>query len=630
MRYLALTIFLLSYTLSYSQLTVNIGFSTPTCISSCNGAASVQVNGGSPPYSYDWGGMSTSPDIWGLCMGTYTVVVTDQLGDTASVSVFINSISPIFATMVVTEDTCGLCNGTATVTNVSGGAGAYTYTWNTMPVQNTQTVTNLCSGTYVCTISDMGGCTWQFTGTVNPTVGAAGSCQYGLVSGSVYHDIDTDCAQDTTEQGLENIIIMATPGPYYASTNANGNYSMVLPFDNYTITQILPANFNEICPISGSYSLMLDSLNNTYTNIDFADSISPVQDVSIQLTSGAARPGFYYTYYLNYTSINSIPMNGVVSLVYDANILSYTNSSSAPNLISGDTLFWDYSNLQQFENRAISATFYIPANVNLLGDTLQACAQITPLIGDVNIVNNSTCHDRIITGAYDPNDKQVSPEGDILLSDNVLKYTIRFQNTGSDTAFTVVVVDTLSANIDVTSIRNIIASHPFEYVISNQGVLTFTFANILLPDSNVNEPASHGLIEFTINQHPSNTIGTEIENTAEIYFDFNPAIVTNTVVNTIILPTNIEEIKHPNTVSVYPNPTNGSLRVSFNATNENEVSIVLFDITGRKVNELIQNKLMNGNQVLDLNLSDVKSGIYFLTIKTGDKSYTNKIVVRKD
>jgi uncharacterized repeat protein (TIGR01451 family) len=628
MRNILLSIFLISYTFSYSQLTVIVSYSTPSCINSCNGVASVQANGGNPPYTYDWGGMSTSPDIWGLCTGFYSVLVTDQLGDTASVSFFINSISPIFATMVVTEDTCGLCNGTATVTNVSGGAGAYTYTWNTTPVQNTQTVTNLCAGTYICTITDFGGCAWQFTGTVNPAVGGSGSCQYGLVSGSVYHDIDTNCVQDTTEQGLENIIIMATPGPYYASTNSNGNYSMVLPFDNYTITQILPANFNEICPISGSYSLMLDSLNNTYTNTDFADSISPVQDVSIQLTSGAARPGFYYTYYLNYTSINSIPMNGVVSLVYDANILSYTNSSIAPDLISGDTLFWDYSNLQQFENRAISATFYIPANVNLLGDTLQACAQITPLIGDVNIVNNSTCHDRIITGAYDPNDKQVSPEGDILLFDNVLKYTIRFQNTGSDTAFTVVVVDTLSSNLDVTSIRNIIASHPFEYVISNQGVLTFTFANILLPDSNVNEPASHGLIEFTINQHSSNTIGTEIENTAEIYFDFNPAIVTNTTNNTVVLPTTIEEIRLSNTISVYPNPTEGRLVISFNATNENEVSIVLFDITGRKVNELAQNKKMSGVQVLDWNIGNVKSGIYFLSVKIGEENYTNKIVVR--
>jgi hypothetical protein len=321
-------------------------------------------------------------------------------------------------------------------------------------------------------------------------------------------------------------------------------------------------------------------------------------------------------------------MNGVVSLVYDATILTYSTSSIAPDIISGDTLFWNYSNLQMFENRGISATFYVPANVNLLGDTLNACAQITPLIGDVNIVNNSTCHDRIITGAYDPNDKQVSPEGDILLSDNELKYTIRFQNTGTDTAFTVVVVDTLSSKLDVTSIKKVMASHPFEYNISGQGVLTFTFDNILLPDSNVNEAASHGLIEFTINQHPSNSVGTIIENTAEIYFDFNPAIVTNTTTNTIVLPTTIEEIKLSNVVSVYPNPTEGRIKISFNAIKENEVNIALFDITGRKVNELTQNKKMSGTQLLDWNIGNVKSGIYFLSVKIGDKSYTNKIVVR--
>lgn len=629
MRYFILSIFLLSFTLSYSQLTVNVAFSTPTCIGNCNGAASVQVNGGSLPYTYNWGGgMSTTPDIWGLCFGFYTVLVTDGVGDTASATIFITDIPPISATIVTTNDTCGLCNGTASATNVSGGAGGYTYSWNTTPVQNTSSVSNLCSGTYSCAIIDAGGCMWLFSAPVNLTTGGSGSCQYGVVSGKVYNDFNTNCNQDSIEQGLSNIIIEANPGPFYASTNSIGEYSMVLPFDNYTITQHLPVNYNEICPVSGSYSFTLDSINNTVINIDFSDSITPVQDVNVQLTSGVARPGFFYTYYLNYSSFNSAPMNGVVSLVYDATILTYSLSSIAPDNISGDTLFWNYSNLQLFENRGISATFYVPADVNLLGDTLSACAQITPLIGDVNLADNTVCHDRIIVGSYDPNDKQVSPQGDILLSDNELKYTIRFQNSGTDTAFTVVVVDTLSANLDVSSIKKVMASHPFDYSISGQGVLTFTFNNILLPDSNVNEPASHGLIEFTINQHPSNGIGTTIENTAEIYFDFNPAIVTNTVVNTIVLPTNIEEIKRPNTVSVYPNPTSGSLKVSFNTSNENEVNIALFDITGRKVNEFIQNKTMNGSQVLDLNIREVKSGIYFLSVKIGDKNYTNKIVVR--
>lgn len=626
MRYFTLLALLLGYLTSFGQLTVNVITTNASCGGFCDGTATAIPSGGTPPYMYSWNTVPVqiTPTPSNLCPGIYTVTVTDSLGASTTDTFAISNLPGITANVITSDDTCGLCAGSANV-NVFGGSPPYTFSWsngNTAPWG-----IGLCTGNYFITVMDGNGCSFVDSFAIYLAPGTA--CGYGTINGTVYYDVNTNCNQDTLENGIGNITIVANPGPYYAMTNSTGDYSLVAPFGNYTITQVLPQYYNEICPVSGSYPITIDSLNNTVANIDFADTIVPIQEVSILLSSGTPRPGFNFSYYLNYSSLSYVPMNGMVSLVTD-NLLTFNNASITPDVISGDTLFWNYSNLQMFENRAITATFYVPADVNLLGDTLRACAQITPLIGDVNVADNTTCHERIIVGSYDPNDKQVSPEGDILLSDNELKYTIRFQNTGSDTAFTVVVVDTLSANLDVTSIRNIIASHPFEYGISEQGILTFTFANILLPDSNVNEPASHGLIEFTINQHPSNTIGTEIENTAEIYFDFNPAIVTNTVVNTIVLPTNIEENKHPNTVSVYPNPTNGSLRVSFNITDENEVSIALFDITGRKVNEFIQNKSMNGNQVLDLNLSDVKSGIYFLTIKTGNKSYTNKIVIRKD
>ncbi|NQZ69153.1 MAG: hypothetical protein HRT89_13920, partial [Lentisphaeria bacterium] len=55
--------------------------------------------------------------------------------------------------------------------------------------------------------------------------------------------------------------------------------------------------------------------------------------------------------------------------------------------------------------------FLVPAEVGLLGDTMEACASITPLVGDVVPSNNTDCYDRVVVGSYDPNDKQVSPEG---------------------------------------------------------------------------------------------------------------------------------------------------------------------------------------------------------------------------
>ncbi|MCJ8164689.1 T9SS type A sorting domain-containing protein [Pontibacter sp. E15-1] len=144
-----------------------------------------------------------------------------------------------------------------------------------------------------------------------------------------------------------------------------------------------------------------------------------------------------------------------------------------------------------------------------------------------------------IIDSYDPNDKQVSPQGitsrRYIKAEDDLKYLIRFQNTGTDVAYNVVVEDTISEHLDISSLRIGSASHPFTYTVSGKGrpVVTFTFKNINLPDDKADEPGSHGYIKFSIAQNPSNPDGTVIRNTAYNYFDYNSPIATNEVVNII-------------------------------------------------------------------------------------------------
>lgn len=623
MRYFTLLILFLSSLVSFGQITINENIVNASCNGLCDASISLFPSGGVSPYSYLWSNGDTNSSAYNLCAGVYTVVVTDSTGSNVSDTLVISSPTAITANVITEDDTCGMCVGSATITP-SGGTPPYSYAWSPMGMTTPQAI-GLCGGVYQCTITDMNGCFQVFNAVVNYTPGSP--CGFGEIYGSVYNDLNANCNRDTLEEGFQNIMLMATPGPYYASTNVNGEYLFVMPYASYTISQVLPQYYNEICPVSGSYGVTLDSLNSTVTNIDFADTITSVQDVSISLFSGTARPGFTLYYYINYSSISASTMNGTISLVVD-DTLSFLGASIPPNLISGDTLFWNYSNLQQLQHRSINVTFQVPADVNLLGDTLHACAEITPLVGDVDVSNNTSCYDRVIVGSYDPNDKQVMPEGDILLSDTKLTYTIRFQNSGTDTAFNVVVIDTLSANLDITSIRNITASHPFSYDVSGQGVLTFTFDNILLPDSNVNEPASHGLIQFEIDQHPSNTIGTTIENTAEIYFDFNPPIVTNTVSNTIVTLTSVGENNVVNKINIYPNPANEQFTIDFNVQEVNEVSIALYDLLGNKVSQFMQQKKVQGSYQMNWNVSDVNSGIYFVAIKIGEQTYLNKVVIQ--
>jgi Secretion system C-terminal sorting domain/SprB repeat len=606
-------------------------FTNTSCFGMCDGTATVVANGGAGgSYTYTWNGVppQNTPMATGLCTGTYSATVTDSNGCMSATNVSILEPPMLNVTINTTDDTCGLCIGSANAI-VSGGTAPYVYSWSMG--NTTQIATGLCAGTYTITITDANGCLSSTMATINLAPG--NSCGFGTVNGRVYKDDNTNCIQDGGEIGLENVIVQATPGPYYATTDSSGDYSLVAPYGNYTITQVAQPYYNEICPIAGSYSVLLDSINNTLNNNDFADTITPVLDVSVSLISGPPRPGFSFNYSISYSSISTLPVNGSVYLVVDDTLI-YQSAAPFPNQISGDTLFWNYANLQQFENRYITATYSVPNDVTLLGNVIQGCAQISPLVGDIDTSNNTSCYSRVIVGSYDPNDKQVvpagvGPTGDILLSDTELTYTIRFQNSGTFMATNVVVVDTLSANLDVTTLKNISASHPFTYDVSGQGVLTFNFNNIMLPDSNADEPGSHGLIQFTIDQHPSNGIGTVIENTAGIYFDFNPPIITNTVTNTIVTITDVNEnVSSLNTVNVYPNPSKGLFAIAFELEKSDKVSIRVVDLLGKEIKAFTNKKMAAGLHNKEWDMSTMNMGIYFMSVQIGSEIHLKKIVIQ--
>ena len=116
-------------------------------------------------------------------------------------------------------------------------------------------------------------------------------------------------------------------------------------------------------------------------------------------------------------------------------------------------------------------------------------------------------------------------------------YTIRFQNTGNAPATKVVVIDTLSPLVNPASLVVGASNFPYKYTLSGNGIITFTFDPIYLPDSAQSADSSIGFVNYSVNVRSGNPIGTQIKNTASIYFDLNPAVVTNTTVSTISLST---------------------------------------------------------------------------------------------
>jgi uncharacterized repeat protein (TIGR01451 family) len=187
-------------------------------------------------------------------------------------------------------------------------------------------------------------------------------------------------------------------------------------------------------------------------------------------------------------------------------------------------------------------------NTVALGTNLTSTGLIEPTAGDAQPADNFDSETQVVRGSFDPNDISVTPSGNIRVTDT-LEYFIRFQNTGTDTAFNISVTDTLDTDLDFSTFSPGASSHAYTYNFVSSA-LVFNFANINLLDSNANEPASHGFVKFRIRPKSNLNPGTVIVNRAAIYFDFNPPVITNTVTNTIASPT---------TFTVYPGDANNDL-----------------------------------------------------------------------
>lgn len=232
-------------------------------------------------------------------------------------------------------------------------------------------------------------------------------------------------------------------------------------------------------------------------------------------------------------------------------------------------------------------------------------------------------YDRVcetVVASCDPNDKNAVPTGygafNTIRANTDLEYKIRFQNTGTDTAFRVVIMDTLSALLNPATIEAGASSHSYRLDVFPGGILHFVFDPIVLPDSNVNEVASHGYVIFRIAQQPDLPDGTVITNSAAIYFDFNDAVITNTAWHTIGEPFVTVETIEPAlpgvAVESRPNPFHDRTAIQMSGVEIKEGLFTLFDTYGR----VVLTQPFQGNQ-FDIERRNLSQGMYFFQISAG-------------
>jgi hypothetical protein len=359
------------------------------------------------------------------------------------------------------------------------------------------------------------------------------------VRGRLFIDSNENGAYDSLEVGLALTGVFSTPESDFTYTYDNGVYLMNFTpeFGTYIIEPEEVPHWS-LSTDPDFYTILVDTSFTFMDSLDFGfvpDSLITV--IEPTLTGGFPRCNTIVNYWMDFRNKGTTMPTGFVKLVLDDSI-DFVGATIPPDSIIDQTVYWHYDSLLYFSNMSIDVFVEMPT-VEILGGILSSYVHIFEIdeFGDIIYSSGDTLN-QILACAYDPNDKLVFPKGEDVLgyippSTEMLDYTIRFQNTGTDTALTVVVKDQLDPNLDWSTLNPIAFSHDVHIKVEETGEIIFTFENIMLPDSNVNELESHGFARFKIDLNEGIPLGTSIYNHAEIYFDANSAIITNTTINTV-------------------------------------------------------------------------------------------------
>lgn len=362
--------------------------------------------------------------------------------------------------------------------------------------------------------------------------------ELNTVKGTVFVDNNGNGIKDGADNYFTNARVSSTKGTatVASATNSLGQFLNRVDTGSYSTTVNLIKPYFTINPATKT---SVFTAYNTKDSFSFA--LVPIpnkKDLRVVLNATSPiRPGFEATYSLSYVNEGTeIINNVVVKLLLPFNI-DFISSLPASSSYANDTATWNIGTLAPLNGATINIKVKAdPPPAFNIGDVPLLVAIAEPVAGDETPLDNRDSSIRRATGSYDPNDKAENVDGTLRpdqLGQQYLTYTIRFQNTGTDTAFNIVIRDTLDAKLDWQSLQMVSSSHVNHFAIREGYKLAWTFTNILLPDSNTNEPLSHGYVTYRIKPKSSLVIGDVITNSASIYFDFNPPVRTNTTQTTV-------------------------------------------------------------------------------------------------
>ena len=441
---------------------------------------------------------------------------------------------------------------------------------------------------------------------------SVGSLAYpGLISGKVFLDEDQVCITDTSVSGLAYWNITVEGENFYrrGSSDPDGKFRFSVPEGEYTVSAQSPGTGWELC--ADDIQAMVDA-NQPTANVDFlAQGTANCANLSLDFSTPLLRRCFENVYTVHVRNTGPEASTGTTLVMHLDPFFEFLYASIPYQQIDATTITFNLGTLELNAEVTFKIYFTLSCNAEL---GMEHC-----LSGDITNDNSCPGGRTIVTecqeniGSFDPNDKrsfnQAGRESDRVDKDEFITYHIRFQNTGTDTAFTVRIIDPLSPYLDLGTLEILSASHPYTYEITDGPSLVAVFKHILLPDSTTNEPASHGFLKFRVKPLPSFDYGTTIPNKADIFFDFNDPVLTNEAITVILPSVGLHDRRALIDFTVFPNPAKDILELQIAETHRHMIDAwTIYDKSGRIMSQAAYQQ----DHSLDVTL--LAPGVYTLTL----------------